>query len=107
MGMGGGTILILLLSTITKLNQKVAQATNIVFFVPTALAAIIIGIKDRNIKWKIAMQIVISGVIGAIISANLATKMNVNLLRKLFGFFLIIMAVYEIYNINKVYKKKE
>ncbi len=32
LGMGGGTILILLLGIFTKLNQHVIQATNLVFF---------------------------------------------------------------------------
>ena len=42
-GMGGGTILILLLSIFMGLDQHVAQATNLVFFVPTAIAAIFIS----------------------------------------------------------------
>lgn len=41
-GMGGGTILILLLSIIMGLDQHVSQATNLVFFVPTAIAAILL-----------------------------------------------------------------
>lgn len=39
-GMGGGTILILLLTLFTGMEQHIAQASNIVFFIPTALAAI-------------------------------------------------------------------
>ena len=63
--MGGGTILILLLSLLMNLDQHIAQATNLVFFIPTAIAAIIVGIKNKNILWKQAIPIVISGIIGA------------------------------------------
>jgi len=40
LGMGGGTVLILLLSLFLDIEQHIAQATNIVFFVPTAISAI-------------------------------------------------------------------
>ena len=105
MGMGGGTILILLLSIILKLNQHTAQAINLVFFIPTAITSIIIGIKNKNINWKQALPIVIFGIIGAIISASFSSKVNVQLLRKMFGTFLLIMAIYEIYTWYKMYIK--
>ena len=107
MGMGGGTILILLLSIFLKLDQHVAQAINLIFFIPTAISAIIIGIKNRNVQWKIAIPIVIAGVIGAIISANISTHMNVRILRKLFGIFLLGIASYEIYSWYKMYIREK
>lgn len=103
--MGGGTILILLLSIFLNIDQHVAQATNLVFFIPTAISAIIVGIKNKNIKWKLAIPIIISGIIGAIISANISTHMNVKILKKLFGIFLLLIASYEIYSWCKMYIK--
>ena len=50
--MGGGTILILLLSIFMGLDQHVAQATNLVFFVPTAIAAIFISLMKKKIYLK-------------------------------------------------------
>ena len=105
MGMGGGTILILLLSLILHFDQHVAQATNLLFFIPTAIAAIIIGIRNRNILWKEALPIILSGMIGATISAMIGSTMNVEVLRKLFGVFLLIIAMYEIYSWYKMYIK--
>lgn len=105
--MGGGTILILLLSLFLNLDQHIAQATNLVFFIPTAISAIIIGIKNKNIQWKTALPIVISGMIGAAISASIGTHMNVTLLKKLFGTFLLIIASYEIYSWYQMYIKEK
>ena len=105
--MGGGTILILLLSLFMNLDQHIAQATNLVFFIPTAIAAIIVGIKNKNILWKQAMPIVISGVIGAAISANISSHMEVGILRKLFGIFLLAIAIYEKYSWYKMYIKEK
>ncbi len=54
-GMGGGTILILVLSVFLGIEQHVAQATNLVFFVPTSISAIIVSIKSKLIEWKIGI----------------------------------------------------
>lgn len=104
--MGGGTILILLLSIFAHLDQHIAQATNLVFFIPTAIASIIVNLKNKNILWKEAIPIVITGLIGAAISSNISSKMNVGVLRKLFGVFLLCIAIYEIYSWYKMYIKK-
>ncbi len=105
--MGGGTILILLLSIFMNLDQHVAQATNLIFFIPTAITSVIIGIKNKNINVKEALVIVVSGIIGAIISANISSNLNVNLLRKMFGAFLLIIAIYEIYSWFNMYIKNK
>ena len=47
-GMGGGTILIFLLTFMMGIEQHVAQATNLIFFIPTSIVAIIINIKNKN-----------------------------------------------------------
>lgn len=62
-GMGGGTILILVLSVFMGIEQHTAQATNLIFFVPTSISAIIVSIKDKLINWKIGSIIAISGII--------------------------------------------
>ena len=89
MGRGGGSILILLLSLFVGVEQHVAQATNLVFFIPTAFVAIIINAKQKYIDYKTAIPVVIMGVIGAIIGAMVATKMDVVHLKKYFGYFLL------------------
>lgn len=103
-GMGGGTILILVLSIFLGVEQHIAQATNLIFFVPTSISAIIVAMKEKLIEWKIGMIIAMSGVIGAIIGASISTKMEVGYLKKCFGTFLSIIAIYEIYSLVKQYK---
>ena len=104
-GMGGGTILIFLLTFMCGLEQHVAQATNLIFFIPTSIVAIIINIKNKNIDLKLATIISIFGILGAIIGANLSVHTDVNVLRKIFGVFLAIIAIHEIYTIIKENKK--
>ena len=106
-GMGGGTILIFLLTYVIGIEQHIAQATNLIFFIPTSIVAIIVNIKNKNINLKIATLISIFGVLGAIIGANLSVHTDVNMLRKCFGIFLLIITIHEIYTIIKEYKKEK
>jgi len=105
-GMGGGTILIFLLSFMLGIEQHVAQATNLVFFVPTAIVAILVNFKNKNIDTKLAIFISIFGIVGAIIGANISIHMNVEILKKCFGIFLSVITVNEIYSIFKIYKQQ-
>lgn len=102
-GMGGGTILILVLSVFLGINQHTAQATNLIFFVPTSVVAIIVSIKEKMIEWKTGIIIAITGTIGAVIGASISTKLEVTILKKIFGIFLAIIAIYEIYSLIKQY----
>ena len=104
-GMGGGTILIFLLTFMCGIEQHIAQAINLIFFIPTSIVAIIVNIKNKNIKFKIATIISIFGILGAIVGANISIHTDVNRLRKFFGIFLAVIAIHEIYTIIKENKK--
>lgn len=102
--MGGGTILILCLSLFLGMDQKVAQATNLIFFIPTSIAAICVNIKKKKINFKISKVIIFWGIIGAVIGAMITQNIDVKLLKKIFGIFLIIIAIHEIYVMIKTYR---
>lgn len=104
-GMGGGTILIFLLSVVMGIEQHVAQAANLIFFIPTSIVAIIVNLKNKNIDLKLAIIISIFGILGAIIGANISIHINVTILKKCFGIFLAIIAIHEIYSLVKQYIK--
>lgn len=103
-GMGGGTILIVLLTMFVGLEQHIAQATNLIYFVPTAISAIIVNYRNKNIDIKLAKIISIFGIIGAIIGAIISINLDVQKLRKIYGIFLAIIAIHEIYTLIKEYK---
>lgn len=65
LGMGGGTILILLLSLFFGVEQHVAQSTNVIFFIPTAIASIIVNLRNKNINLKQGLPICLWGIVGA------------------------------------------
>lgn len=104
-GMGGGTILIFLLTTFAGLEQHIAQATNLIYFIPTAISAIIVNYKEKNIDIRLAIFISGFGIIGAIIGAKISVNIDVEKLKKLFGIFLAVIAIHEIYTLFKEYKQ--
>lgn len=106
-GMGGGTVLILLLTALNGVEQHIAQATNLVFFIPTSIAAIITNWKYKLIDKKLAITISIFGVIGAALGAIVSSKTNVENLKKYFGIFLALIVIWEIYSYFKQYIFKE
>ena len=106
-GMGGGTILIVLLTFMLGIEQHVAQATNLIFFIPTSIIAIIVNLKNKNIELKTATVVSIFGILGAIIGANISTHIQVNLLKKCFGIFLLLISIHEIYTIFRLNKKEK
>ena len=106
-GMGGGTILIFLLTYLCNIEQHIAQATNLIFFIPTSIIAIIVNAKNRNVNVKLGIIISLYGILGAIIGANLSIHLDMKSLRKYFGIFLLIISAHEIYSIIKQYKKEK
>ncbi len=97
MGIGGGTILIPALTMLLGTNQHIAQGVNLLYFLPTAIVALLIHKKNKVLELKMAIPIILFGVGGAALGAFIALKLDQSLLRRLFGIFLFFMGSYEIY----------
>jgi uncharacterized membrane protein YfcA len=97
MGMGGGTILIPALVILFYTEQQVAQCTNLVFFVPTAIVALIIHFKKKMINIKKVYLLIIFGIVGAIIGSFIAINLSSEKLRKYYAIFLILIGLYEFF----------
>jgi uncharacterized membrane protein YfcA len=104
MGIGGGTILIPSMIFFAGVSQHVAQGINLVSFIPTALAAVLVHIKNKHIRFKLAINLLLTGAIGAIIGSLFALQIPGKLLRQLFGGLLLIMGIFELLRKKK---KKE
>lgn len=76
---------------------------------PTSIVAIYMNIKHKTIEYKIGLPIIILGMIGAVCGSLLSFKIDNKHLKKYFGIFLIIIAIFQIYSFFRQYKltKKE
>ncbi len=101
MGIGGGTILIPALLFFSQISQQTAQGVNLLYFIPTAIIALIVHIKNRNVAFRIAWPIMLLGVLGAVGGSLLAIVLDGGILKKLFGGFLLLMGIYEFFKKDK------
>ena len=96
MGIGGGTILIPMLTMISGLDQHGAQGVNLLYFLPTAAVALLVHRKNNVVEWKLALPCLLTGTLGAVCGAWVAMALTPHLLRRFFGIFLLFMGGYEI-----------
>ncbi len=96
MGMGGGTLLIPILTILLSFAQKTAQCVNLIAFIPMAIVALIIHIKNKLVDFKLGFLLMITGVIAAVGGAMLATIVKNVVLQKIFAVFLVIIALIQI-----------
>lgn len=97
MGIGGGMLLIPALVFFLLMPQRAAQAINLWYFIPTAIIALIVHIKNKNIEAKKSLCIILSGIPAALLGGYLAFLVDNVLLGKLFGGFLAFFGAKEIY----------
>ncbi len=96
MGFGGGTILIPMLGAVEDISQLTLQFYNIAFFLPTAFFALYIHRKNNLIDYKTSKSVIKISIIGAIIGLAIALSVDTEILRKMFGVFLIVLGVINI-----------
>ncbi len=101
MGLGGGAVLIIYLTVFKNVEQLRAQGINLLFFVPIATLAVIIYSFKKQIKWRVTLPIAIGGLIGAIGGFFLTDILGGNFTSKLFGGFLIILGLKELFTKSK------
>lgn len=99
MGMGGGTLLIPLLTLGLSISQQNGQAINLLAFLPMSIVALIIHAKNHLVKFKVAIPIAIAGIISSIGGAILANSIDSQSLSVWFGIFLIVVGILEIYSL--------
>lgn len=96
MGMGGGTLLIPLLTIFCKVPQHIAQSINLIAFVPMSVVAIFIHAKNGLIKreyfWWVALPATAVGILASLIVKNLDGAV----LSTCFGYFLIALGIYQL-----------
>ena len=95
MGMGGGTVLVPLLSFL-DLPQKVIQGINLVSFLPMCLVALAFHCKKGLIKPQGILYVVVPAVVFALVGAFVASDSKNKLLRIVFALFLIGVGIWQL-----------
>ena len=101
MGIGGGVVLIPLLVLFSNTNQQQAQGINLLYFIPTAVSALIIHIKNKKIKFSYAVKLILSSLPWAIGASIIAVNLKSELLQKMFAVMLLAAGIYELFSGGK------
>ena len=95
MGMGGGTLLIPILTIFLGFAQKNAQGINLIAFIPMSLVALIIHMKNKLVDFKVGIPIICSGLLFSVGGSYLASLLNNDILKKIFAVFLLLVGVHQ------------
>ena len=87
MGMGGGTLLIPLLTLFCSVSQIQAQCLNLLSFIPTSMLATGIHIKNKLVKFPYLL-LSIPALISSVLTSFCAHLVDADFLRIGFGVFL-------------------
>ena len=93
MGIGGGVILIPVLTAFFGMSQKNAQYINLLYFIPVAVCALIVHAKNKRLNYKYALYTILGGLLASVIGSLIAMSISMKLLRKLFGYFLFVIGL--------------
>lgn len=105
-GMGGGTLLIPLLTLFFGFNQKIAQGINLIAFSIMAIIALIMHIKNKLIDVKVAISFGAFAVAFSVMGALIANFIDVRVLKICFGALLMLVAIFEtVEQIKKQFNK--
>ena len=89
-GVGGGTLLLLVMTLFLGVDQRTAQGVNLLFFLPTAASALVCHARGGYLDKPTLKSAVPIAVLAALIGAWISNAVDVELLRKPFGVYLLL-----------------
>ena len=104
LGIGSAGLFVLYLTLIAGYAQPEAQALNLLFFILSAGAALLLHIRERKIPRRVVLFLIACAIPGALVGSSLVRMLDATLIRKLFGGMLVVTGVPTL--LSKERKKK-
>lgn len=92
-GVGGGTLLLLIMTLFLGVDQVTAQGINLLYFLPTAGVGLLFHRKNGLLDKQVIRSATPWGIAAAAAGALLATAVDTAILRKPFGMYLLVAGV--------------
>lgn len=92
-GSGGGTIAVPAMVILLGAEERKAHATAISIILPLTLVSAFMYIRSDFINWNITIWVMLGGIVGGYVGAKLLHICPANILRKVFGIFMILAAI--------------
>lgn len=95
-GVGGGSLLLIYMTSFAGVPQTLAQGVNLLYFLPTAATALPAHFKNGYVEKKALLPAIAAGLACSALTAWAATALDVDILHKCFGGFLILIGLREL-----------
>jgi len=96
LGVGGGSLLIIWLTMVVEMDYTAARGINLLFFLPAALIAVLFHRKHGTLDIKTVLPGMLAGCVAAAIFSHIGLRLDMGLLKKLFGILLLFTGVREL-----------
>ena len=96
-GVGGGSLLLIYMTSFAGVPQNLAQGINLLYFLPTAGAALPAHFKNGYVEKAALAPAILAGLAGTALAAWAATSIDTQLLRRCFGVFLLLVGLRELF----------
>ena len=96
-GVGGGSLLLIYMTSFAGVPQTLAQGVNLLYFLPTAATALPAHFKNGYVEKRALLPAIAAGLACSALTAWVAAGLDVELLRKCFGGFLILIGLRELF----------
>ncbi|HEY49392.1 MAG TPA: sulfite exporter TauE/SafE family protein [Dehalococcoidia bacterium] len=93
LGIGGGIILVPVITGLLWLDQHKAHGTSLAIIIPIAIAGTVVYALRGQVSWSLVATIGSGSVIGVILGAKLMMKIPPHRLQQVFGLYAIAIAI--------------
>lgn len=90
-GAGGGFLIIPALVLLLKLPMKMAVGTSLAIIAANSIFGFSISLGSHNFNWPLLLSIVLLGILGIAIGQFFSIRVNENLLKRVFGYFVLFI----------------
>ena len=97
LGVGGGSLLILWLSSVLGMDHSTARAINLLFFIPAACISCLFRWKNGSLDFPTILPAAIAGCTFALLGSWISIVIDTSVLQKLLGILLVATGIREIF----------
>jgi len=103
LGIGGGSVLVPAMVYLYGMNQHRAHGTSLAAISLVALFTALFYSRHGQVDWIVAGELMLGGVVGAMIGARICALLSARRLRRYFGIFLAVVGIRMLYNAAAVF----
>lgn len=97
LGVGGGSLLMLWLTAVISMDYLTARCINLLFFIPCACISTLMRHKHGSLELSKLLPSVICGCIAAAVFTFFSYRLDLFLIKKIFGGLLIVTGLRELF----------